>query len=521
MLRIAMLMSTIVLVAVCVEKQSDDSGTLVFEKLGVLLQRSAIVAHDTDESIFDVFMKIPLNSTRPQSICGKQATNFDSAVMERVKEAISLHNNFTAITENAKRSKRSLLAGLLGGGLLSIATSAISGFIVSNKVNKLKREFSQFASRVHEFQEQSVAFDRGVIQILKKQRNNQCVTEQNLQQLQLRLLADEKIRDLDGILDYLKSGQLAGLPLNPDVFPPSVMRKVLQDHPEISKTLYNTERLEYVYLAVTVYVGKAVLDEQNRTLTIHFLFTIPWLTELNTFPLYSVKSIPFRDRERQTCRKIDLPQAVIAVGNFFVEIDMKDCIKRNQISLCYSPPFTHLNNNTCLTQGMCKSIDASCETDAIYDKHGLMVHTLDGAKAVSSSEKPEVTSHNAGFKFFAWKDYDMVTYNHKTMYAPSYYQTYIVANSGETYKPVQLENWTYPEIPVIPTMKHIHSLKWGVIVITGMTILMAGTVGICLLLKKFRCRQGLLRVPSHPDLQQELSEQEQFIGTTEAIVINN
>ena len=152
----------------------------------------------------------------------------------------------------------------------------------------------------------------------------------------------------------------------------------------------------------------------------------------------------------------------------------------------------------------------------------LMVHNLDGAKAVSSSDKPEVTSHNTGFRFFAWRDYDMVTCNNKTMHEPSYYQTYILSNSGETYKPVRLENWTNPEIPVIPIMKHIHSLKWEVIVITSLTMLMAVTVGIYLLLKKFNsCRVGLLRVPSHPDLLQEHADQEQFIGTTEAIVINN
>ena len=78
-----------------------------------------------------------------------------------------------------------------------------------------------------------------------------CRRKKNLQKLQFRLLADEKIRDLDGILDYLKSGQPEGLPLNRDVFPPSEMRKVLRDHPEISQTLYNTERLEYVYLVFT------------------------------------------------------------------------------------------------------------------------------------------------------------------------------------------------------------------------------------------------------------------------------
>ena len=518
MLRTIALIAVLMWTADTLQK-SDDSGTLVFEKLGVLLQRSAIVAHDTDESIFDVFLKIPLNSTQTQSSCGKHLDNFNNAVITRVREAINLHDSFSAINENTKRSKRSFLAGLLGGGLLSIATSAISGIIVSNKVNKLKHDFLQFANRVHEFQEQTVAFDRSIIQILKKHRHNQCIIEQNLQELQFRLQADEMIRDLQGVLDYLKSGQLVGLPLNPDVFPPSVMRKVLQDHPEISKTLYLTERLEYVYLAITVYVGKAVLNEQNGTLTIHFLFTIPWLTEENTLPLYSVKSIPSRTEKTQSCKRIYLPEAVVAVDNYFVEIDTKDCIKRNQISLCYSPPYSHLNNNTCLTQGICTSTEATCETDAIFDKHGIMVHTLDGAKTVSSSDRPMVTSHNPGFKFFAWKDYKMVTYNNKTMYAPSYYQTYIVANSRETYKSINLENWTYPELPRIPSMEHVHKLNWGVITIAVLLLLMAGTVGVFLLLKLKRHRQGLHHVPSQDELE-ELNSQE-IVDQPQAIVINN
>ena len=138
---------------------------------------------------------------------------------------------------------------------------------------------------------------------------------------------------------------------------------------------------------------------------------------------------------------------------------------------------------------------------------------------MSSSDRPMVTSHNPGFKFFAWKDYKMVTYNNKTMYAPSYYQTYIVANSRETYKSINLENWTYPELPRIPSMEHVHKLNWGVITIAVLLLLMAGTVGVFLLLKLKRHRQGLNHVPSQDELE-ELNSQE-IVDQPQAIVINN
>ena len=131
-----------------IAKITKSEGTLVFEKLGVLLKRNAIAAVDADMTIVNVFMKIPLQLDTPQGRCSKMnITKYQSIIKNRVEDALYLFQNFTHIEAELHRSKRSFLAGLLGGSLLSIATSTISGLLVNHNVNKLKTQFENFAKK--------------------------------------------------------------------------------------------------------------------------------------------------------------------------------------------------------------------------------------------------------------------------------------------------------------------------------------------------------------------------------------
>ena len=434
-------------------------NTIIFEKLGVLLKQTSLVALDTDSSIINVFYKV---KTRTKKAC--ESTESNRMVEIKVKEAVEIHENLMKIhhgrdgPQEGNRKKRFLAA--IVGGILGLATSGISSLLINRNVNKFKNEFHEFKDAVHGFEVDQINLDKRIIHIIKEQKDIACEVEQH-----------QILEELKPLLAYFYAGSFEKQRLKPQIFKPKDLVRILKDHEELKETLYKISKLEYLYLAANVHVGNVKFDDKMGELTVHFLLTVPWLTGENTHPLYKTKEVEKKNKEG--CWKIGLPPAVMKIGAAYHTIRDQECENRFPLMTCNEQKPAPTNNISCLTQGQsCVMSQETCNRNYIYDLNGLLAFVPRTATAVETrKERRIVKIDGPRFKFFPWAEYALITIDNMTHYRPSYIETNIEVILDQDYTVVG-DNWDIPIPPITPiTTTHSTTLV-AVIGATGVLVVM-------------------------------------------------
>ena len=420
---------------------STDKGSLIFEEKGLVLQRDATVALDTDYSMISLFLKFP----RP-------TWKFTGCNINKAKEMKSLFINLTDPTletntrlfENllksrfqldnkpadTNRHKRSIL-GFLGAGLISTAFSAVSDIVISKRISHLQESFNTFADRQKLLNHKNVHIHNAIVHYLhdyndlvnKHLLNLQCDIDANQMILTIKLLTLEYNSHIQSIFEEIQRGALTSQ-VTAKVLNETVLSEILRSHSQLSKTLYREESITYFYQAALMTMANVSYDKNN--LNIHYIVSIPWLTKHNTFPSYRIKQVGIQQTD--TCYKVNLPNIVVKGRMGFFELDMTSCDDRLPIRICYSQPIQHLQTVTCLhhNQGdKCELIKIPCKFEYVFDKSGILIHHLDNILVLNrgGGERPNISSVQPspfGTSFISWEHASLVQAKQHNFHSPTY-----------------------------------------------------------------------------------------------------
>ena len=399
---------------------------VIYKQLGVILQRSKTIAIDTDYSMVSVFMKLNIPDYRFQ--CGNNTfgAELNSLLHKEIKRNIDM---FSSLTE-VRRRKRNLW-GAIGSTILSTAFSAFGDVYLYKKVKGLQTKFLKFSQKVEEFEQNQLKFDGEIISIMRNMADVVNSLNCNSREQQQKLHLNKVLDTLNTMFASLNTGSLEA-PLNAKLISPSEIKDILRDHSELSTTLFSTDNVMYFYKSVNTLMADVEYVQGQNLLAVHFLLSVPWLTQNNTFVSYDVRQTGFRSKER--CYEVQLPGTVIRTDyNTFKALSDIQCTDRDpRMSLCYSQPALHLPLVLCLTNySACDFTNIPCKSvkNYIFDRTGILIHH-EGEIQVLNRKSPRpfierITPPKNNIIFIQWAEAKLVQVGNHNFYSPNFISTYL------------------------------------------------------------------------------------------------
>lgn len=427
--------------------------SVLFDQLGLILQESQFMALDTNNRLISVFLKLQkpvsqysikncdTNQTNAMAI-NETINNYERLFGEALK--IAQYSPNSNLNNTHKRPKRSIL-GLFNLGF-NFVTSVISGvnqYRLNRHYNDLQKDFTNFANMQNAINRNNVQIQKQFVKLVRSLQYGlktyahdlNCETTKLLQNTIQHVQSMEFSAHLAKLLEPLEQGTLTGK-LTPKMIPYTDLAKILSDHPELNSTLYKQLSPAFFYKSTKLIIVDLI--HTQKFLTIHYVLTVPYLTESNTFRRYNVRQIgislnpPQNHAAENRCVQAKLPSIVVKSSDRYYSLENTICTESNSnVLLCYSQPVYHLPEIKCLTNhSTCSFEPIPCSTNYIFDKTGLLIRheTNEPILALERSSKPsivKISPDNNSISFIPWQFYSLVKIASATLYSPTFISTFI------------------------------------------------------------------------------------------------
>jgi hypothetical protein len=427
--------------------------SLLFDQLGLILQESKFMALDTNNRLISVFLKLKkpvsqysikncdTNQTNAMAI-NHTINNYERLFEEALK--IAQYSPNSQLNDTQRRSKRSIL-GLFNLGF-NFVTSVISGvnqYRLSKHFNGLQKDFANFANMQNTINKNNVHIQKQFIKLMRSLQYGlktyahdlNCETSKHLQNTIQHIQSMEFSAHLEKLLEPLEHGTLTGK-LTPKILPYEDLAKILSDHPELNNTLYKRLSPAFFYKSTQLMIVDLV--HTNRFLTIHYVLTIPYLTESNTFRRYNVRQTgislksPLKLANNNNCVQAKLPSIVVRSSDRYYSLENTICTESNSnVLLCYSQPVYHLPEIECLRNySTCSFEPIPCSMKYIFDKTGLLIRHENNEPilALERASKPSIVKikpDDRSISFIPWRYYSLVKVASATLYSPTFISTFV------------------------------------------------------------------------------------------------
>ena len=156
----------------------DLNSTYIFEAHGIMLKQKGVVTFASDNMI-SIFRKAKLLQIGDITNCNKDWINsFNTQIIVTTNEHINLFNK---ISRPVNQNKRSLAILGIGLGALDLLLSGISYGKLSSHINQLEGKFNDFVDFQHNFDQNSIEFDKKIVSIIQASNNKITTKFQDIQ----------------------------------------------------------------------------------------------------------------------------------------------------------------------------------------------------------------------------------------------------------------------------------------------------------------------------------------------------
>ena len=423
----------------------DPLSSIVLSELGVIMKKEGVVTMD-NEMLISLLIKLPIPKIPITTCerknckdfytcqwCNKQITcavsthdkhytneEFKKAAERQIEDFRVLSLNLAR--ERNNRKKRYIGIAALGVGLLDMAFSTISTHRLSKHIQTLEQRFDHFEMEQSNIKKNLIQIDQEVVHFYNalsqslenKISDMKCETESDIKTVTMYLLLEEWEKKLETLFNVIKQGSVTG-PVTPYILKPRQVKELIENHPNLKNTLYNT-KMAYFYAAAEMTIVNASLLNDN--VNIHYVMNIPRMNKKNTFPLYKIHQVEISKNKEKGCMQVYMAVLVFRKDGRIYDLP-EHCEKRRKILQC---PMTEINTlESCVTNNTnCQFTKTSCKSRTIYDKTGMMIAQVGTIFGDTGEKIVQAHPNKYGTIFMPWEKYKKITFNNVTYVGPDF-----------------------------------------------------------------------------------------------------